>query len=122
MSKGLVLLKPFLEPNLHPEPGPGPGIMILVYRGGPGPLLYGIGFATAVAHARLHLSRLELIGGSGRTAGRYVTLQRSPSFRRPPLSRRWEALWEREVAGSGSQGAASCESAAGSGRLRGCGC
>ena len=28
-----------------------------------------VGFATAVAHARLRLSRLELIGGSGRTAG-----------------------------------------------------
>ena len=31
----------------------------------------------------------------------------------PPLSRRGEALWEREGAGSGSQGAASSESAAG---------
>jgi hypothetical protein len=30
-----------------------------------------VGFAAAVAHARLRLSRLELIGGSGRTAGRY---------------------------------------------------
>ena len=30
------------------------------------------GFA-AVAHARLRLSRLELIGGSGRTAGRYAS-------------------------------------------------
>ena len=29
-----------------------------------------VGFAAAVAHARLRLSRLELIGGSGRTAGR----------------------------------------------------
>ena len=28
-----------------------------------------VGFAAAVAHARLRLSRLELIGGSGRTAG-----------------------------------------------------
>ena len=32
-----------------------------------------VGFATAVAHARLRLSRLELIGGSGRTAGRYAS-------------------------------------------------
>ena len=31
-----------------------------------------VGFAAAVAHARLRLSRLELIGGSGRTAGRYA--------------------------------------------------
>jgi len=30
--------------------------------------------------------------------------------------------WERVAAGSGSLGAASSESAAGSGRLRGCGC
>jgi len=30
-------------------------------------------FAAAVAHARLRLSRLELIGGSGRTAGRYAS-------------------------------------------------
>ena len=42
--------------------------------------------------------------GSGRAATR---LQRAPSFRRPPLSRRGEALWEREAAGSCSQGAAS---------------
>ena len=33
-----------------------------------------VGFAAAVAHARLRLSRLELIGGSGRTAGRYAYL------------------------------------------------
>jgi hypothetical protein len=32
-----------------------------------------VGFAAAVAHARLRLSRLELIGGSGRTAGRYAS-------------------------------------------------
>ena len=44
------------------------------------------------------------------------------SFRRPPSSRRGEALWERVEAGSGSLGAASSESAAGSGRLRACGC
>jgi hypothetical protein len=43
-------------------------------------------------------------------------------FRRPPLSRRGEALWERAEAGSGLLGAASSESAAGSGWLRACGC
>ena len=60
-----------------------------------------VGFAAAVAHALLRLSRLELIGGSGRTAGRYVRvsrLLRAPSFRRPPSSRRGEVLWEREAA------------------------
>ena len=31
-----------------------------------------VGIAAAVAHARLRLSRLKLIGGSGRTAGRYA--------------------------------------------------
>ncbi len=46
----------------------------------------------------------------------------APSFRRPPLSRRGEALWERAEAGSGLLGAASSESAAGSGWLRACGC
>ena len=45
----------------------------------------------------------------------------APSFRRPPSSRRGEALWERVEAGAGSLGAASSESAAGSGRLRACG-
>ena len=35
-----------------------------------------VGFAAAVAHARLRLSRLELIGGSGRTAGRYASAAR----------------------------------------------
>jgi len=47
-----------------------------------------VGFAAAVAHARLRLSRLELIGGSGRTAGRYASTTRpprAPSFRRPPV-------------------------------------
>ena len=54
---------------------------------------------------------------------RHVThLPRAPSFRRPPSSRRGEALWDRVEAGSGSPGAASSESAAGSGRLRACGC
>ena len=37
----------------------------------------------------------------------------APSFRRPLSSRCGEALWEREAAGSGPQGAASSESAAG---------
>ena len=50
-------------------------------------------------------------------------LPHAPSFRRPPSSRRGEALWERGVeAGSGSLGAASSESAAGSGRFRACPC
>ena len=49
-------------------------------------------------------------------------LPHAPSFRRPLSSRRGEALWERVEAGSGSLGAASSESAAGSGRLRACGC
>ena len=43
-----------------------------------------VGFAAAVAHARLRLSRLELIGGSGRTASRYASAARaflSPSLR-----------------------------------------
>ena len=35
-----------------------------------------VGFAAAVAHSRLRLSRLELIGGSGRTAGRYASQAR----------------------------------------------
>ena len=47
-------------------------------------------------------------------------LPHAPSFRRPPSSRRGEALWERVEAGSGSLGAASSESAAGSGRFRAC--
>ena len=32
-----------------------------------------VGFAAAVAHARLRLTRLELVGHSGRTAGRYAS-------------------------------------------------
>ena len=36
-----------------------------------------VGFAAAVAHARLRLSRLELIGGSGRSAGRYASAARA---------------------------------------------
>ena len=77
-----------------------------------------VGFAAAVAHARLRLSRLELIGGSGRSAAppAVTHLPRAPSFRRPPSSRRGEALWERVEAGSGLLGAAFSESAAGSGR------
>ena len=64
-----------------------------------------VGFAAAVAHARLRLSRLELIGGSGRTAGRYASLRicRARAFISllPPSSRGGEALWERVEAGSG---------------------
>ena len=59
------------------------------------------GFAAAISHARLRLLRLELIGGSGRTAGQTTRLPRgAPSFRRLPSSRRGEALWERVEAGS----------------------
>ena len=36
-----------------------------------------VGFAAAVAHARLRLSRLELIGGSGRSAGSYASAARA---------------------------------------------
>ena len=85
-----------------------------------------VGFAAAVAQARLRISRLELIagliGGSGRTAGRYASAARA--FISPTAfeQARGEALWERVEAGSGSLGAASSESAAGSGRLRACGC
>ena len=45
-----------------------------------------VGFAAAVAHARLRLSRLELIGGTGRTAGRYASAARAPSFISPTAS------------------------------------
>ena len=38
---------------------------------------FAVSFAAAVAHARLRLSRLELIGGSGRTAGRYASAARA---------------------------------------------
>ena len=69
-----------------------------------------VGFTAAVAHARLCLSRLKLIRG----LWPHSRPLRAPSFRRPPSSRRGEALWEREAAGSGSLGAASSESAAGS--------
>ena len=54
--------------------------------------------------------------------GVYTDCTYASSFRRPLSSRHGEALWERVVAGSGSLGAASSESAAGSGRLRACGC
>jgi hypothetical protein len=83
-----------------------------------------VGFAAAVAHARLRLSRLELTSLSGVPAAppAVTRLPHAPSFRRPPLSRRGEALWERAEAGSGLLGAASSESAAGSGWLRACGC
>ena len=69
-----------------------------------------VGFAAAVAHARLRLSRLEPIGGSGRTAGRYASAARafiSPTARAfEQAARRGEAhlFWEREAAGSGSLG------------------
>ena len=86
-----------------------------------------VGFAAAVAHARLRLSRFELIGGSGRTAGRYASAARA--FISPTAfeQARGGALGagaggQLGQAGSGSLGAASSESAAGSGRLRACGC
>ena len=95
-----------------------------------------VGFAAAVAHARLRLSRLEIIGGSGRTAGRYASAARAfisdfadrlrqhtaGAGKAEARGGSGEALWERVEAGSGSLGAASSESAAGSGRLRACGC
>ena len=53
------------------------------------------------------------IGGTAPPAATgYASALRALSFRRPPSSRRGEALWEREAAGSGSLGAASSESAA----------
>ena len=76
--------------------------------------------------SRLSRLVLELIGGSALCAlaapPAVTHLPRAPSFRRPPSSRHGEALWERVEAGSGSLGAASSESAAGSGRLWACGC
>ena len=42
-----------------------------------------LGFAAAVAHARLRLSRLELIEGSGRTAGRYAYSSAARAFISP---------------------------------------
>jgi hypothetical protein len=58
-----------------------------------------VGFAAAVAHARLRLSRLELIGGSGCTAGRYASAARAfiSPINSPTAfeSRRGEALlWD----------------------------
>ena len=83
-----------------------------------------VGFAAAVAHARLRLrlSRLELIGGSGRTAGRYASAARA--FISPTAFE--QARGGALGAGGGRVGfagpAASSESAAGSGRLRARGC
>jgi hypothetical protein len=82
-------------------------------------LRYQVGFSAAVAHARLRLSRLELSSGAPAAPPAATRLLRALSFRRPPSSRRGEALWEREAAGSDSLGAASSESAAGSVRLLG---
>ena len=56
---------------------------------------------------RLRLSRLELIGGSGRTAGCYASAARA--FISPTaFEQAREALWEREATGSGLQGGAAC--------------
>ena len=49
-----------------------------------------VGFAAAIAHARLRLSRLERIGHSGRTAGR------SGAVTAPFLS---QTMWERHGRG-----------------------
>ena len=43
----------------------------------PGTVQYSTVQYRAVAHARLRLSRLELIGGSGRTTGRYASAARA---------------------------------------------
>ena len=67
-------------------------------------------------------SRASSLSGVPAAPPAVTRLPHAPSFRRPPLSRRGEALWERAEAGSGLLGAASSESAAGSGRLRACGC
>ena len=66
-----------------------------------------------------HVSRLPR---PRRTGGVFMVVTGTDSYFRTPSSRRGEALWEREAAGSGSLGAASSESAAGSVRLLGCGC
>ena len=62
------------------------------------------GFAAAISHARLRLLRLELIGGSGRTAGPIAPAttrlpRGAPSFRRLPSSRRGEAQGRRSGSG-----------------------
>ena len=63
-------------------------------------------------------STVPVLGGSGRTTGRYASAARA--FISPTAfeQARGQALWERVEAGSGSPGATSSESAAGSGRLR----
>ena len=93
-----------------------------------------VGFAAAVAHARLRLSRLELIGGSGRTAGRYASAARvfisySPtafeqarggalSSGRRPGRVHWGRPLLSRPRGAFSSGAAAVESAADTGRIR----
>ena len=85
-----------------------------------------VGFAAAIAHARLRLSRLhELIGGSGRTAGRYASAARafiSPTTFEQARGGALGAGGGRVGFAGGTLGAASSESTAGSGRLRACGC
>ena len=56
------------------------------------------------------------------TPARISRIRTHPPFQSYYIYRRGEALWERVEAGSGLLGAASSESAAGSGRLRACGC
>jgi hypothetical protein len=66
-----------------------------------------VGFAAAVAHARLRLSRLEvLIGGSGRTAGRYAVcrttrLHFAPDRFRAGAGRRSGSGWRQVVGFAG---------------------
>ena len=81
-----------------------------------------------VLHSSQYLY-LELIGGSVWPHRRPLRICRArllrifADVRLDRASRRGEALWERVEAGSASLGAASSEcSAAGSGRLRACGC
>ena len=64
-----------------------------------------VDFAAAVAHARLHVSRIKLIGCLAAPPAA-TRLPRAPSFHRPPSSRRGEALcvWERRVRGGGRVG------------------
>jgi hypothetical protein len=130
------LIKAFRKGILHstvqyryPVPSPGyPRCLFTVYRYVLdarsfmiSTLRSQVGFAAAFAHARLRLSRLELIGGSGRTAGRYASAARA--FISPTAfeQARGGALGAGGQAGSGSLGVASSESAAGGGRLRACG-
>ena len=54
-----------------------------------------VGFAAAIAHARLRLSRLELIGHTGRVAGRSSTA---------PTAFLSQTMWERHSGGALGRG------------------